>query len=82
MAPAFIIRSRYAGATRCHMVGEFARYVIAASASEHHLLANLLANPLIVCVPLKRIDLPLLPNDGKIAGGTGVEGLTTVVIGV
>jgi hypothetical protein len=55
---------------------------MAASASEYHLLASLLANSLIVRVPLGRTDLPLLPKDEKIAGGAGVEGLTTVVIGV
>lgn len=64
------------------MVGEFARYVMAASASEYHLFARLLTNSPIVRVPLGRTDLPLLPNDGKQACGTEVEGLITVVIGV
>ena len=55
---------------------------MAASASEYHLFATLLINSLIVRVPLGRIDLPLLPNDGKQACGTEVEGLITAVIGV
>ena len=65
-----------------HPVREFARFVMAASASEYHLFARLLTNSLIVRVPVRWTDLPLLPNDGKQACGTGVEGLINVVIGV
>ena len=64
------------------MTGEVARYVMTTPASEHHLLESLLANSLTVRVPFKRTDFPLLPDDGRLACGTGVKGLTAVVMGV
>lgn len=66
------------------MTGEVARYVMVAVASEHHLLASLLAVALVlvrVGVSLEPTDLALLPDGGKPACGT--EGLTgTVIVGV
>jgi len=66
------------------MTGVVARYVMVAAASEHHLLATLLAVALVlvrVGAFLERADLALLPNDGKPACGAG--GLTgAVIVGV
>jgi hypothetical protein len=74
--------SIYMGETRCHMTGEVARYVMVAAASEHHLLASLLAVALVlVRVGVSLEPTALLPDDGKPACGTG--GLTgTVIVGV
>ena len=63
------------------MVGEVARCVMAAAASENHLLVSFLAIPFIlggVDVSLGRTVSPLIPSDGELCG-TGA--LTAVIVG-
>lgn len=64
------------------MAGEVARCVMAAAASENHLLVSFLAIPFIlggVDVSLGRTVSPLIPSDGELVCGTGA--LTAVIVG-